>query len=79
MWAIGVITYILLAGYPPFYIEESLGGSENESALLKKIINGEYEFLYDTWKDVSPEAIEFIKMLMTSDPKDRPTCEEALE
>ena len=46
--------------------------------MLKKIINGEYEFLEETWKDVSPEAVEFIKLLMTADPKKRPTCEEAL-
>lgn len=78
VWAIGVITYILLAGYPPFFVEESLSGSENESILLKKIINGEYEFLEETWKDTSPEAIDFIRLLMTSDPQKRPTCEEAL-
>jgi len=34
--------------------------------------------LEETWKDVSPEAVEFIKLLMTADPKKRPTCEEAL-
>ena len=46
--------------------------------MLKKIINGEYEFLEETWKDISPEAVEFIKLLMTADPQKRPTCDEAL-
>lgn len=31
MWGIGIITYILLAGYPPFY-------AENDTALFEKIM-----------------------------------------
>jgi serine/threonine protein kinase len=67
VWAIGVITYILLAGYPPFYIqnnsqeENGKSGEDNDEALLKKIVNGEYEFIEATWKNISPEAVQFIK------------------
>ena len=64
VWSIGVITYILLAGYPPFYIQETSSQAEqgsNEEALLRKIVNAEYQFHTDTWQDISPEAISFIR------------------
>ena len=82
MWAIGVITYILLSGYPPFYVQENSSGirteSNNEAALLRKIVSGDFEFIEATWRDVSPEAIDFIKKLMCQDPNERLTCEQAL-
>ena len=64
VWSIGVIAYILLAGYPPFYIHETSSQAEkgtNEEALLRKIVNADYQFHPETWKDISPEAIDFIK------------------
>jgi len=81
VWSIGVIAYILLAGYPPFYIHETSSQAEkgsNEEALLRKIVNADYQFHPDTWQDISPEAISFIRSLMTPNPKNRPTCQEAL-
>ena len=64
VWSIGVIAYILLAGYPPFYIHETSSQAEqgsNEEALLRKIVNADYQFHPDTWQDISPEAISFIR------------------
>jgi calcium/calmodulin-dependent protein kinase I len=37
MWGIGIITYILLAGYPPFY-------AENDTALFEKIMGAGISF-----------------------------------
>lgn len=42
----GVIAYILLCGYPPFY-------DENDANLFAQIIRGEYEFDSPYWDDIS--------------------------
>lgn len=41
-------------------------------------MQGDYEFHEATWKDISPEAIHFIRTLMCQDPNERPNCDEAL-
>jgi calcium/calmodulin-dependent protein kinase I len=46
VWSIGVIAYILLCGYPPFY-------DENDANLFAQIIRGEYEFDSPYWDDIS--------------------------
>ncbi|NXX20938.1 KCC1G kinase, partial [Podargus strigoides] len=70
-WSIGVITYILLCGYPPFY-------EETESKLFEKIKEGYYEFESPFWDDISESAKDFIRHLLEKNPNLRFTCEEAL-
>ncbi|XP_034626456.1 calcium/calmodulin-dependent protein kinase type 1G [Trachemys scripta elegans] len=70
-WSIGVITYILLCGYPPFY-------EETESKLFEKIKEGYYEFESPFWDDISESAKDFIAHLLEKDPNERFTCERAL-
>ncbi|XP_042571058.1 calcium/calmodulin-dependent protein kinase type 1D-like isoform X1 [Cyprinus carpio] len=70
-WSIGVIAYILLCGYPPFY-------DENDSKLFEQILRAEYEFDSPYWDDISDSAKDFINNLMQKDPEKRLTCEEAL-
>lgn len=70
-WSIGVIAYILLCGYPPFY-------DENDSRLFEQILRAEYEFDCPYWDDISESAKDFIKRLMEKDPNKRYTCEQAL-
>jgi len=72
MWGIGIITYILLAGYPPFY-------AENDTALFEKIMNAEYDFDDECWDDVSDLAKDFIQHLLVKDPQERFTAEQALQ
>lgn len=72
MWGIGIITYILLAGYPPFF-------AEDDTALFEKIMNAEYDFDDECWDDVSDLAKDFISHLLVKDPKERYTAEEALK
>lgn len=70
LWSVGVITYILLTGFLPFY-------DANHKQLFKKIQNVDY-----TWDDcptVSPQAKHFIEHLLVKDPKKRITAEQALE
>ena len=70
MWSIGVITYILLGGYPPFH-------DDNQKALFKKIKKGEFEFHEEYWEHVSPEAKDFISGLIKVNPKERMTVDDA--
>ncbi|CAL8094867.1 unnamed protein product [Calicophoron daubneyi] len=71
-WAIGVIAYILLCGYPPFY-------DENDHELFRQIRMAEYEFDSPYWDNISESAKDFIRHLMERDPKKRFTCTEALK
>ncbi|KAG8450909.1 hypothetical protein GDO86_003253 [Hymenochirus boettgeri] len=71
-WSIGVITYILLCGYPPFY-------EDTESRLFEKIREGSYEFESPFWDDISKSAKDFISCLLEKDPKKRHNCEKALQ
>jgi serine/threonine protein kinase len=70
-WAIGVITYILLCGFPPF-TEKKL------PRLLDKIINAAFEYPDEYWDGVSPEAKDFINKLLVPEPTNRMTAAQAL-
>jgi calcium/calmodulin-dependent protein kinase I len=72
MWSVGVILYILLGGYPPF-IENT------QRELFRKIKKGDYEFHEEYWGTVSTEARTLIKSLLTVDPTERLTAQQALE
>ncbi|KAF3855038.1 hypothetical protein F7725_023093 [Dissostichus mawsoni] len=71
-WSIGVIAYILLCGYPPFY-------DENDSKLFEQILKADYEFDAPYWDDISDSAKDFISSLMEKDPEKRFVCDQALE
>ncbi|XP_065066940.1 calcium/calmodulin-dependent protein kinase type 1D-like isoform X1 [Rhopilema esculentum] len=70
-WAIGVITYILLCGYPPFY-------DDDDSQLYQQIIRAEYEFDSPYWDEISTSAKKFVRNLMNPDQEARYTCQQAL-
>jgi len=72
LWSVGVITYVLLCGYPPFY-------ATTQPALFEKIIHANYHFPDPEWSLVSDIAKNFIKSLLVLDPKKRLTAEECLE
>jgi len=71
VWSIGVIAYILLCGYPPFY-------EENDQKLFEQILKADYEFDSPYWDDISQAAKNFISQLMHISPEKRYTCKEAL-
>ncbi|KAF3856080.1 hypothetical protein F7725_016803 [Dissostichus mawsoni] len=71
-WSIGVIAYILLCGYPPFY-------DENDAKLFEQILKAEYEFDSPYWDDISDSAKDFIVHLMEKDSNTRYTCDQALQ
>ena len=70
-WSIGIILYILLCGFPPFY-------EENNQKLFDIIKKGEFEFPSPYWDDVSEAAKELVRKLLHVDPKKRMTAAELL-
>jgi len=72
MWSLGVIVYILLGGYAPF------GDGHDERELYRNITAGCFEFHMEYWDPVSDSAKDFIKQLLTVDPKKRLTSDRAL-
>ncbi|XP_072336347.1 calcium/calmodulin-dependent protein kinase type 1D-like [Scyliorhinus torazame] len=70
-WSIGVIAYILLCGYPPFY-------EETECKLFDRILKADYKFDSPFWDDISEHAKAFIRHMLEKDPTKRFTCEQAL-
>jgi serine/threonine protein kinase len=68
----GVVCYILLAGYAPFY-------DEDQKKLFEKIKKGKFHFHEDYWSRMSPDAIDLIKKMMTVDQKKRWTADQLLE
>ena len=71
MWSVGVIAYVLLSGYPPFY-------GDNNKETYRKILKCEYEFNEDEFGRVSTEAIDFVRRLLVPNAEERMTAEEAL-
>ncbi|CAM9966797.1 unnamed protein product, partial [Phaeothamnion confervicola] len=72
MWSIGVITYILLAGYPPF-------SDDNQARLFLKIKKGRFQFHEQYWGGVSEEAKDLIRQLLIVLPEGRITADAALQ
>merc|ERR1712235_209583 len=73
-WAIGVITYILLCGFPPF---RSQNRDQNE--LFDIIVRGEFDFLPPYWDNISDSAMDLIRKLLVVNPKKRLTAEQTLK
>ncbi|CAF4446859.1 unnamed protein product [Didymodactylos carnosus] len=69
IWSLGVIMYMLLCGYPPFYSEHSLPISPG---MTTKIRAGEYQFPEPDWCMVSDEAKNLIQAMLTVEPEKRP-------
>jgi len=72
IWAIGVITYILLCGYPPFY-------GDNPAELCQKIVAGKYTFPDPEWTYISDRAKDFVRKCLTLDASIRPTSAQIME
>uniref|UniRef100_A0A8C7TF77 non-specific serine/threonine protein kinase n=1 Tax=Oncorhynchus mykiss TaxID=8022 RepID=A0A8C7TF77_ONCMY len=73
MWSLGVIMYILLCGYPPFYSNHGLAISPG---MKRRIRNGQYEFPNPEWSDVSEEAKQLIRHLLKTEPTQRMSITE---
>mmetsp|Transcript_65300 Transcript_65300/g.181580 ORF Transcript_65300/g.181580 Transcript_65300/m.181580 type:complete len:503 (+) Transcript_65300:93-1601(+) len=71
LWSCGVIMYVLMCGYPPFF-------GETDAEVLSKVRLGNFSFNASDWKNVSEDAKNLIRMLLKMNPRDRYTAEQAL-
>lgn len=72
MWALGVISYILLSGTMPFE-------DDNRMRLYRQILKGKYSFSGEPWPSVSNLAKDFVERVLTVDPSERLTAGQALK
>lgn len=72
LWSVGVILYILLCGFPPFY-------HESTQQLYKQIKRGEYDFPDPYWSEISDSAKDLVRGLLTVDPAKRLSSDKVLQ
>jgi len=72
IWSIGVITYVLLCGFTPFY-------GDNQRQLFERILHAKFDFPSPEWDDVSATAKDFVTKLLVVNPAERLTAEQALK
>jgi len=72
MWAVGVVMYILLCGYPPFY-------AEDDDEVFDQILAGAFDYPATQWDKISAEAKDLINKLLVVDPVKRMKAHEALK
>jgi len=72
IWSIGVITYVLLCGFPPFF-----GSTDQE--IFAKILKVDYDFPSPDWDNISEDAKMFIEAVLASNFRERPSAEQCLE
>jgi len=71
LWGIGVILYILLCGFPPFY-------GDDDDEIYDKICEGYFEYPSPYWDNISDDAKDLIDHLLVLDPRKRYTSEQVL-
>lgn len=72
MWAVGVIMYILLCGYPPFH-------DVSDKVHMANIKSGEFTFEEEDWGHISDQAKDLIEHILQPDPSLRYSADDALD
>ena len=72
IWSIGVITYILLCGYPPFY-------GDNDAEIFNSVRIGQFDFPSPEWDEISDSAKNFVTFLLQQPAELRPTAIASME
>ncbi|XP_036378703.1 calcium/calmodulin-dependent protein kinase type IV [Megalops cyprinoides] len=73
MWSVGVILYILLCGFEPFF------DPRGDQYMYSRILNCDYEFVSPWWDEVSLNAKDLVSKLIVQDPHKRLTVQQALQ
>lgn len=71
MWSLGVITYILLGGYPPFY-------AETNKELIRMTKRGEFKFHEEHWGDIGTDVKDMISSMLVKNPAKRASASDVL-
>jgi len=71
MWSVGILLYILLCGFPPFY-------HRDPNKLFDVIEKGVFDFPNPQWANISSSAKELVSLLLTLEPSERLTAQQAL-
>jgi calcium/calmodulin-dependent protein kinase I len=71
LWAVGVITFLIIAGHPPFY-------GETLDKLFDVIVRAEFAFYEKYWGHISSPCMHFVEQLLELDPAKRYSAEQAL-
>ena len=74
IWALGVLMFILLAGYHPFDIQ----GDSNKATVLQKILKCDFSFNDPVWNSVDSKGKNIISALLKVDPDERMTLDQFL-
>ena len=77
MWSLGVILYIMLCGYPPFYSE--IPSQTISQRMKSRIMSGSFEFPEKEWKNISDDAKDLVGKLLCVDTSQRINIDQALE
>lgn len=72
IWSIGIISYMLLSGSPPF-------NGQSDRSVVQAIREGKWEFPEYVRKSVSTAGMSFISSCLHRQPNDRPTASAALQ
>jgi serine/threonine protein kinase len=75
IWSLGVITYILICGFPPFY---SNHGQPISPGMKRRIRSGQYEFPKPEWSNVSSDCKDLIKGCLKTNPEERLNIDQVI-
>ena len=76
VWSLGVILYIMLCGYPPFYSEVPHQALSNR--MKQKIMSADFDFPENDWRSVTREAKDLIRQMLCVEPSDRLSIDEVI-
>ncbi|CAN1233336.1 Phosphoenolpyruvate carboxylase kinase 1 [Linum perenne] len=71
VWSAGVVLYVMLAGFPPFY-------GDDVEEIFEAVVRGNLRFPAKAFRNVSSEAKDFLRKLICRDPSRRFSAEQAL-
>jgi len=72
MWSLGVIVFVLLAGYMPF-------SGRSDSDIIRAIRKGKFIMHDCRWRHISDMGKDFVTRLLVVKPGDRMTAQEAMQ